>query len=81
MTLKEFQQLKPGDKVQIKEVCDAACLDCLSLLIEQKENDGYLIVKEFIKNTWFTEGLNPLFSDNTELYEEPSRPWSYERDY
>jgi hypothetical protein len=82
MTLEEFSELEPGDKVVfvyrgrlggwVEETFRA-----------QDAQNGYLIIKEIRGSSVRLEKmLGYSYSWSwLELYEEPNRMWSYERDY
>jgi hypothetical protein len=80
MTDKEFENLKPGDKVIAVESDDFYFPRTLKF---QKENGGFLIVEAVYDLFSISiEGLGCFCHQEwLELYEEPNLPWSYEKDY
>jgi hypothetical protein len=90
LNIREFQELKEGDRVVFTPK-----LDVYKEIIEtQEENGGYLTVVGFLGVKYIGNELESFYTniavdeldrsiwfEAVERYEEPTRPWSYERDY
>jgi hypothetical protein len=88
MTLEEFKNLQPGDKVVFFMMgpfrpSDRTWID--ETYEAQEENGGYLIVKEIFFPDCFELDddylVLPVDYAWFELYKEPDRSWSYKLDY
>jgi hypothetical protein len=85
MTEEEARNLKPGDKIIFIGHCQGFndFLWIQRLFRTQEENGGYLTFTNYCEgriSVLEIEGTH-LFLEETELYQEPNRPWSYELDY
>jgi hypothetical protein len=84
MIAEEFDNLKPGDRVVFyPETAGSQRVFIEEACSVQEENGGFLEVSECRGYSIKVLGIEDwlFFSKNIELYENPNRPWSYERDY